>query len=297
MPPLDVHWVWHVHMLAPRAYARDIKAATVSTSTRLFNYKPQSVIALKAKRDATADLWNSRYPHEPFWPPNKSDYEDESSSSAGRNHVSKFSYDIVAAALRQKLFYYQVSLPHYRDSLFLASGVRRYKQYLELKRRHPSVFLVPCYDMDVVWHTHQLQAAAYAEDTASVLGGQVLDHDDSVNDRTEGSKLCNSQQITEKLWRDEFGEDFCQPGAMFRGLPPNGKLMPILPEHRLLLQGGRTFTLTVEKFRMAVLPSSSRWPKVLAKSPKLFLRIKLVRELGWKRQSSRRSWAGGEDTQ
>ena len=41
MPPLDVHWVWHVHMLAPRAYARDIKAATASTSTssRLFNYK------------------------------------------------------------------------------------------------------------------------------------------------------------------------------------------------------------------------------------------------------------------
>ena len=41
MPPLDVHWVWHVHMLAPRAYARDIGAATTegTTSTRLFNYK------------------------------------------------------------------------------------------------------------------------------------------------------------------------------------------------------------------------------------------------------------------
>ena len=40
-PPIDIHWVWHVHMLAPRAYARDIKAATASTSTssRLFNYK------------------------------------------------------------------------------------------------------------------------------------------------------------------------------------------------------------------------------------------------------------------
>lgn len=94
----------------------------------------------------------------------------------------------------------QVSLPHFRDSLFLADAVRRYKQYLLLKRRHPDNFLVPCYDMDVVWHTHQLQPVAYAEDTAALLG-QMLDHDDSVNDRAAGSKLCNSQQVTEKLWK------------------------------------------------------------------------------------------------
>ena len=93
-----------------------------------------------------------------------------------------------------------MSLPHFRDSQFLADAVRRYKQYLLLKQRHPDNFLVPCYDMDVVWHTHQLQPAAYAEDTSAILG-QVLDHDDSVNDRAAGSKLCNSQQVTEKLWK------------------------------------------------------------------------------------------------
>ena len=69
------------------------------------------MIDLKAKRDATADMWNRQYPDEPFWPPNKSDYEEEGDeSAAGRSHLSKFSYDIVAAALRQKLFYYQVSM-------------------------------------------------------------------------------------------------------------------------------------------------------------------------------------------
>ena len=24
-PPLDIHWVWHVHMLSPREYAKDCR--------------------------------------------------------------------------------------------------------------------------------------------------------------------------------------------------------------------------------------------------------------------------------
>ena len=55
MPPLDVHWVWHVHMLAPRAYINDLK------TTGILNYKPESVVSLKAKRDATATIWAEEY--------------------------------------------------------------------------------------------------------------------------------------------------------------------------------------------------------------------------------------------
>ena len=55
MPPLDVHWAWHVHMLAPRAYINDLK------TTGILNYKPESVVSLKAKRDATATIWAEEY--------------------------------------------------------------------------------------------------------------------------------------------------------------------------------------------------------------------------------------------
>ncbi len=53
----------------------------------------------------------------------------------------------------------------------------------------------------------------------SVLGF-VLPHDDSVNDRSEGSKLNNADEITRKLWMQAYDVSFGRPGSMYRGLPP-----------------------------------------------------------------------------
>jgi hypothetical protein len=38
---------------------------------------------------------------------------------------SKLAYDIAAAASRQSVFYYQVSLPHYRDPVFISAAIER----------------------------------------------------------------------------------------------------------------------------------------------------------------------------
>ena len=64
----------------------------------------------------------------------------------------------------------------------MADALKRYAMYLYLKKQHPDKFLVPCYDMDLVWHTHQVHPVEYQRDTAAILGF-VLKHDDSVNDR------------------------------------------------------------------------------------------------------------------
>ncbi len=40
----------------------------------------------------------------------------------------------------------------------------------------------------------------YAEDLNRYLGF-VLPHDDTVNDRSPGSRLCNAQDRTEQLWK------------------------------------------------------------------------------------------------
>ena len=37
------------------------------------------------------------------------------------------------------------------NSLFVAECIRPYKQYLVLKKKNPSVFYVPCYDIQFVW--------------------------------------------------------------------------------------------------------------------------------------------------
>ena len=38
---------------------------------------------------------------------------------------------------------------------------RRYAQFLLLQQLYPDQFLVPCYDMDIVWHTHQVKTKKY----------------------------------------------------------------------------------------------------------------------------------------
>jgi hypothetical protein len=47
-------------------------------------------------------------------------------------------------------------LPHFADPDFHVDSVRRYKMYLKLKKKNVKTFLVPCYDMDLVWHAHQV---------------------------------------------------------------------------------------------------------------------------------------------
>ena len=49
------------------------------------------------------------------------------------------------------------------------------------------------------------------EDTSGLLGN-LFHHDDSVNDRSEGSKLSNGSQVTGNLWKETFKEDFRKKG-------------------------------------------------------------------------------------
>ena len=132
-------------MLAPVTYKRDLERIY----GRIINHQPVNMDTLKEKRHFTKPLWNDMWPNESFklhsMPSNDAFYE------------SKFDYDIVSAVQRQKLFFYQVSLPHFREEAFLNQSHNRYLQYLYLKSLYPQEFLVPCYDMDIFWHTHQLK--------------------------------------------------------------------------------------------------------------------------------------------
>ncbi|CAE7445264.1 GRDP1, partial [Symbiodinium microadriaticum] len=110
-------------------------------------------------------------------------------------------------------------MPHYRDQYFLELAVERYlDRFLELKRRRPKDFWVPTYDIDCVWHAHQLHPHNYEEETTRLCGA-MLPHDDSVNDRSEGSRLNNRWEETKAAWNQEFPKDSAMtPGGMYRGL-------------------------------------------------------------------------------
>ena len=206
--PLDIAWVWHVHMLSPVSYQRDcneIVAALVDHKILVGEQRYKGLVKARA-------LWEKLYPEEPF------EVDLTAPVCDAPDFQSRIEYDIEAACARQRVFNYQVSLPHFADKTFLTKAVERYKLHLYLKQQNPETFFVPCYDSDLIWHAHQLNPLIYTRDTTKILG-KVFNHNDSVNDRKPGSKLSKSETVTREKWKN-LGHQFALNGAMFRGEPP-----------------------------------------------------------------------------
>ena len=110
-----------------------------------------------------------------------------------------------------------------KDDLFLEGAIARYKGFLHLikrnKERNIKRFCVPTYDIDLIWHSHQLHPSAYYKDLKGIMG-KVLEHNDMDSDRTEGEKLDVGFHETTKQWEEIFGSRYWRAGAMYRGSPP-----------------------------------------------------------------------------
>ena len=217
--PVDIEWVWHCHMLSPRAYVRDCEAIVGA----VVNHTLRSTSDYKVALTKSCGFWTQLYQKdgEPF----NIDY-NASNDNLVTKFQSKIDYNIEEAASRQKSFYYQVSLPHYRDTKFLEASVVRYKKFIHLKQQLPNEFLVPCYDIDLVWHTHQLNPCAYKRDMIAHIGN-LFNHDDTTTDRSQGSKLYLADKSTREHWKRVYDEGFAMFGAMYRGTPPEGVLYRI----------------------------------------------------------------------
>ena len=187
IPPIDVQWVWHVHMLCPTQYIEDMK----SVSKFIVNNR------LKSEREIQNNFQFSKQSWETF---SSLNYDYVKDSTQQPLFKSRIKYDLRSASERQKAFYYNVSLPHFKNDEFLKLGVERYKKFLQLKLQIPELFIVPCYLIDLIWHSHQLHPSSYLHDTIKILG-YVLPHDDSVNDRSPGSKLNISGEMMSKEWK------------------------------------------------------------------------------------------------
>ena len=178
-PPLDIAWLWHCHRLAPASYrhacqthfkaqgALDCPRAAFLGCTESDLKEETSDVSLAAT--ATKVLWQSRYPDDDFL---LKDQEERSSQlqlgpwkatpQRGYGCIGKF--DVIESAERQSSFLWQVSgekflrdilPPHAQEKLqFLEDGVMAYWRFLELMRLKPKAFLVPTYQIDLMWHTH-----------------------------------------------------------------------------------------------------------------------------------------------
>ena len=101
LPPIDIHWIWHVHMLSPKNYARDCEELYMG---KVFHHKLRP--NMKKKREETREHWKKFNPDEPF----ELDFHTAYVKYGDilETFESPFEYDIFGSALRQKEFYYQV---------------------------------------------------------------------------------------------------------------------------------------------------------------------------------------------
>ena len=118
----------------------------------------------------------------------------------------------------------QVSRPYWKEDTFLEGAVARYKGFLHLIKRNKEMrinrFSVPTYDIDLIWHSHQLHPVSYCNDLEAIMG-KVLQHDDTDSDRTKGQKLDVGFSETTAQWEETFGSRYWKAGAMYRGSPPS----------------------------------------------------------------------------
>lgn len=117
----------------------------------------------------------------------------------------------------------QVSRPHMNNDIFLKGALARYKGFLHLIRfnRENSLkrFCVPTYDIDLIWHSHQLHPVSYCKDLNELIG-KMLEHDDTDSDRTKGMKLDVGFSGTTEQWEETFGRRYWRAGAMYKGSNP-----------------------------------------------------------------------------
>ncbi|KAI6233015.1 hypothetical protein M3Y99_00962400 [Aphelenchoides fujianensis] len=180
IPPLDVHWVWHCHILSPTHYQEDCLAICGA----VIDHKLLSSDEIQERYEHSVTQWNdfcqSNGHNEPY---------DFLNSTAPPTdfYAQKSTYDIAAA----------ISLPHYTSQKFLKDAIDRYINFLLLKADLPRSILRSLAIMILIF--------------------SLLKHDDSVNDRSKNSKLLRGEAATKKAWSAHFKEGFWRRGCMYRG--------------------------------------------------------------------------------
>lgn len=247
--PLDIEWVWYVHMLSPYAYNRDC----LHRFGRVLDHRITSAKDRNIGLNNAREIWEKVYTEEEFSldltaPPKIKD-----------TFSSKFSYNLFAAIFKQRFFNYQVALNHYRDMKFLEKATKRYKDFLCGKLQDPTLILNGCFDVQFIWHTHLVHPIAYRDDSRKVFG-EMLSHYDT--ETGSGIVPWNGTPVRGK----NLLAPKSIPGAMYRG-----ENIICTGEQILLTQKVEKLTLLVkvlkEDFRSTVLVAKSLMSRDLMLTP------------------------------
>ena len=254
IPPSDIAWLWHCHRLAPYRYMAYVQATLLtddlasdqmsfdagkmSTSferfhrERPFLFQSQASSASGHQGESeyasscsyTQAMWKKLYPHDSFFLESQHGHSSSlrtQEEKVASNGVTMGAFDVLDSCERQSAFLWQVSGERYRDDAFLLQGVENYKKFLNLMKSNPRPkFLVPTYQIDLMWHTHMLTSITNYHKDCVRITGSIVEHNDSLTDRTEGEVLDVNFKATKKIWYEQYGDNYIVRGGMYRGEPP-----------------------------------------------------------------------------
>ena len=205
-PPRDVMWVWHLHMLNPRHY----EAYCVKQFQKVVPHKLRMPGAeVERIRERTSEFWLDRFPQVPF----ALDPAAVTSSSAAITSQELLQL-IVTSAREQASFLHQISLPHFRDSLFLRHALERYKKFLYLLKTEPNFCSNAPYDVQLLARTHMLHPVEYVMDCRNILR-HVYDWREPGDVGVGLSRVAHHR--AEDSWLQTYNEHLYIPGTVYRG--------------------------------------------------------------------------------
>ena len=84
-----------------------------------------------------------------------------------------------------------------------------------IKRENPKTVIVPCYNNNLIWHSHQQYVLYYQADMKHFLEN-ILNHDDTNSDASKQQK----NRLSTKLIWEKTHSMYEVNGGMLRGEPP-----------------------------------------------------------------------------
>jgi hypothetical protein len=197
-----------------------------------------------------------------------------------RNNPSPFSLDLVGAVLRQGTFidkmqnFDWIHSPALRHTT--GQATQRYTGFFQVMARHPNDVAVPTFDVDLVWHTHQLSPCDYYSYSTRHCDGVFIDHDDKIGDGVLGNQFEWTCEAYQKIIGKHYDKCLCWSCALLeeasmKPLPPQSKPTPSITSrlrHKLKNPGQRfePSSAEIEVIRIQLKNFEDDYAKITAKS-------------------------------
>ncbi|GIZ48037.1 hypothetical protein CKM354_001111200 [Cercospora kikuchii] len=128
------------------------------------------------------------------------------------DNSSPFSLDLMSAVIRQGGFIEKMHNINWLHSPALPSTMNRlitkYGHFMTIMRQNPLKMAVPTLDVDLAWHTHQLNPAQYMEYTVSQCR-QFIDHDDKIAEVKLNDAFAWTSKAYTRLTGQPYSECTC----------------------------------------------------------------------------------------